>query len=236
MILNSLNFISNQIEYCLILVHSFNSNEFSLPPLLFHSLTKKKTENRKHNTNTDTSSKGTRRRKKKKPKMGGNGSKQEQTNTADDERLKAARIAMEKVNKYISEKGMKGGLAFINLSMQGIVVLPDKLLEHKETLSQLDLSLNRIENLDVLQSLNNIKALNLAQNNLTSVPDQIFSHKGIQSLTLSGNRIPEISDNFQGLESLLNLDMRDNQISVFNPILKLCGSLNILNLSFNAVH
>lgn len=168
--------------------------------------------------------------------MGGNPSKQEQTSVADDERVKAARIAMEKVNKYISEKALKGGLAFINLSMQGIVVLPDKLLEHKETLSQLDLSLNRVENLDVLQSLNNLKVLNLAQNNLASVPDQIFSHKDIQSLTLSGNRITEVSDSFKGLEGLLNLDMRDNQIGVFNPILKLCGSLNVLNLSFNAVH
>lgn len=168
--------------------------------------------------------------------MGGNASKQEQTSVADDnERLKAARIAMEKVNKYISEKSQKGGLTFINLSMQGIAVLPNKLLEHKETLSQLDLSMNRVENLDSLQELENLKFLNLSQNNLGCTPSQVFSRKAIQSLVLSGNKITEISEDFQFLENLLKLDMKDNHISLFNPILKLCTSLNVLNLSFNYV-
>lgn len=178
----------------------------------------------------------TTEKKEREKAMGGNASKQEQTSVADDnERLKAARIAMEKVNKYISEKSQKGGLTFINLSMQGIAVLPNKLLEHKETLSQLDLSMNRVENLDSLQELENLKFLNLSQNNLGCTPSQVFSRKAIQSLVLSGNKITEISEDFQFLENLLKLDMKDNHISLFNPILKLCTSLNVLNLSFNYV-
>ena len=167
--------------------------------------------------------------------MGGNGSKQDQTNVPDEEKLRAAQIAIGKVNKYIAEKSGKGGLTAISLSMQGITTLPEKLLEHKDSLHQLDMSINHIEAFDALQALEHLKLMNLAQNGLRSIPSQVFSLKELQSLVASGNKIAEISDGFQELEGLSNLDMRDNKIAVFSPVLRFCKALSFLNLSFNSV-
>lgn len=101
----------------------------------------------------------------------------------------------------------------LDLSEQQLKTLPEELyrLDH---LRSLDLSYNKLAALDDFDfsHFKNLQALNLFDNQLTTIPSSIFSVYHIQSLNLGNNQIAEIPVEIQQLKHLEDLKLHHNAV------------------------
>ncbi len=108
---------------------------------------------------------------------------------------------------------------------------------HQSTSLELEgCGLNEIPNQNILSFFPFLKVLNLAKNNISKVPEDIFiSLVNLETLWLDHNQIRELPENaFNGLINLKKLDLSYNQIrhkheNAFNSL----ANLEILNLNYN---
>lgn len=82
-----------------------------------------------------------------------------------------------------------------------------------------------------LQSLPHLYILHLGSTNLTSLPDTMFTGMKVETLYLNGNKLTQVPNLTPLSESLLNLNLDNNQIGELNknsfPNLKYLTNLNI---------
>lgn len=107
-----------------------------------------------------------------------------------------------------------------------------------DTLLELDLSRNRIENIDAdsFARLGNLVELNLSLNKLDYLPDSVFRPlKHVEKLSLAQNRIDEIdAAHLHGLVGLRELDLSRNKLNVIKPeLLRGLRNMRVLSLSGN---
>ncbi len=79
----------------------------------------------------------------------------------------------------------------------------------------------------------NLKALNLAQNFLTSLPASLSNLPLLDFLNLSGNDLQKLPVNFGNLKSLTNLDLSENKFYDLPKSISLLQKLNRIVLSTN---
>ncbi|GAB7365075.1 hypothetical protein MBLNU230_g5856t1 [Neophaeotheca triangularis] len=87
-------------------------------------------------------------------------------------------------------------------------------------LNMLDISNNRLEQLDhaELYNLKGLLSLKLSNNRLTSVPSYFSQYYSLRSLNLSSNSLTEFPNALRGLTTLVDLDVSFNTISKLDSI------------------
>jgi Leucine-rich repeat (LRR) protein len=116
----------------------------------------------------------------------------------------------------------------------------DKLLAQLESVdantTRLDLKSRGIHVLpDEIQTLKQLKWLNLPSNHLESLPDAIGELANLATLRLQGNKLSAIPASFAQLSQLITLDLSKNQFKQFSAVLTALPQLTELNLQYNLV-
>jgi len=125
----------------------------------------------------------------------------------------------------------------IDFSKNLLSEFPEKILEYKDTLSELNLSQNKIISLpNTFGSLSKIAFLDLSNNMFTSLPDEIGGLPHLLQIVLSFNRFSTIPQPIFELKSLQTLLIANNQISNIDVdgLLKV-KTLHTLDLSNNNI-
>lgn len=87
-----------------------------------------------------------------------------------------------------------------------------------------------------LDTLSNLKELDLSQNQLPRIPEVLFSLYNLMRLNLSDNQITELSPNFELLTNLESLNLSRNQIAALPPAICKLSSLRRLYLNDNKLN
>lgn len=124
----------------------------------------------------------------------------------------------------------------INLSGRNIKELPQGLLHHKETLEGLILSRNDAPKVALIADFQKLKRLDLSQCNLTTIENEVFLLKYLESLDANHNQIVVINDLISNLHYLTEFNGSNNQITMITPWIGHAISLRTLNLSYNVVN
>lgn len=114
----------------------------------------------------------------------------------------------------INDEGRVVSLILNNLDYSIMTDFPQEIvaLEKLERL-QISTGYNLANLANNLSELKNLTYLNLKDNNLRSIPEELFKIESLKELILSGNLIEVISDSIRKLENLNNLDLSYNSIS-----------------------
>lgn len=88
---------------------------------------------------------------------------------------------------------------------------------------------------DLIIPSKHISKLDLSNQNLISIPIEIFSLKNLKSLNLSNNKISEIPPEIIKLKRLEKLDVSNNRISNFYAKICQLPKLKVLNLNNNSI-
>lgn len=110
-----------------------------------------------------------------------------------------------------SLKGLEHASNLQGLNAQGNNIVDISALKNLFNVYYLDLSNNHIESFDSLVGLTNLRFLYLDNNHIFSVPNNLNSIPNLENLTLSYNKLTDIS-NLKGLNDLTYLDLSYNNI------------------------
>lgn len=102
---------------------------------------------------------------------------------------------------------------------------------HLTNLQYIDVSNNELKSLSALRSLVHLRDIKADNNKITSISDLIF-HDGIQRLRARGNLIEELDFEGTTMHHLVDLDLKNNQITTAQHIEALTN-LSSLNLEHN---
>lgn len=98
----------------------------------------------------------------------------------------------------------------------------------------LDLSNQQITSLpDGIGQLQDLKELDLKNNNLESLPDSIGNCKGLKSLFLQNNKLKKLPDGIGQLQNLKKLDLKKNNLKSLPELLSNCKNLRVITLAEN---
>lgn len=121
----------------------------------------------------------------------------------------------------------------LDLSYNKIKNLEGHVAEFKE-LRYLDLSNNKIENLSVgFEALQHLEVLNLANNQLTTFPLILTKLPKLKTLNLKGNKLQSLPPEIEHLQSLENLELGFNPLENLPPELAKVQSLKSLSCTNN---
>lgn len=133
-------------------------------------------------------------------------------------------------------KGL-GGVTRLTLSSNGLTDLPDDLFEDMTNLTWLELRSNNIRAIrGAFAPLVNLEFLQLASNELPSLPNGVFSHlRRLRRLHLWQNRFTELhGEAFKGLDKLTELDLGSNAFTTFpEDVFSSLNNLEKINLYNN---
>lgn len=103
-----------------------------------------------------------------------------------------------------------------------------------ETLTNLDLSSNKLSNLspELFEHLKSLETLNLDHNRISSIPATISLLKRLRTLTISNNILSSLPESIGQMESLIELDVHCNNLGELPVAIWKC-SLIALNASSN---
>ena len=110
------------------------------------------------------------------------------------------------------------------------------LLKPLKNTENMDLSYNRIKDLDKITLLKNLTQLNVSHNLIMNIPKEIKELKNLVQLNLSHNIIFEIPTEIGMLEKLILLNLEYNQLKSIPSILGNLSNLDRLNLSHNFIN
>jgi len=104
-------------------------------------------------------------------------------------------------------------------------------------LSHLDLSGNRLTNVDVLRKMKStLNSLNLSDNNISSLDSRLwFTFENLRSLNLSKNKLKMLPDSFVYLLKLSFLNVSENELTCIPYNMGLMISLRTLLIQKNAI-
>ncbi len=123
---------------------------------------------------------------------------------------------------------------FINLSQNQLTKFPESICI--DTLKDLDLSHNKIENLpDKISEMINLESLNLSWNMIQELPRSIGNLRKLQAIELSINNIGGLPDEFCLLENLNEFNMNGYQLDSLPDNFGNLKSLNKLDLNKNEI-
>ncbi len=112
----------------------------------------------------------------------------------------------------------------------------DTALEHAknpEVVTKLDLANSDLTNFKEIARFTELKALNLRANQLTQIPEEIFTLQNLRDITLTDNLISRVPQSIKKLKNLESLALNSNKFAAFpHEILEL-PNLKILYLSDN---
>jgi Leucine-rich repeat (LRR) protein len=172
------------------------------------------------------------------------------TSTRTDFPLKELRAQYEKypslkADLYIVDKNYRAipAEAFVNLTFNRLSLVGCKTSVNADAFKgslgviDLDLSDNKIENLEFLKYLVNLKIARLQNNMITEIRNQTFvTVSQLQKLYLFANQIRSIEPgSFRSLHALAHLDLSYNKIQVFNEHVSGLAKLKYLYLHFNLI-
>lgn len=103
--------------------------------------------------------------------------------------------------------------------------------QHMSSLSELDLSRNRMATLDGagLEAMNGLRNLQVQNNRLASLPSRFSEMRALKFLNISNNNLDTIPNVLPEIKSLVELDLSFNTISVVPP--ELGGLINLERLT-----
>lgn len=119
-------------------------------------------------------------------------------------------ISLKAAGNNISDISMLEGLTVDGLDLSNNNISDISALKNL-TVHYLDLSSNNIQSFDSLAGANNLAFLYLDNNNISSIPNNPGNLLGLANLTLSGNKLTDIS-NLKGFDYLTYLDLSYNNI------------------------
>ena len=133
----------------------------------------------------------------------------------------------------IIEKAGRSRLTKLNLSLEGLTVLPPQ-IKQLHNLTKLDLGGNQLTYLPPeIGQLTNLTSLDLGGNQLTSLPPQIGQLRKLNDLDLSGNQLTSLPPQIGQLSNLLSLKLRSNQLTSLPTEIGRLTSLRKLDLIDN---
>lgn len=145
--------------------------------------------------------------------------------------LKSLDLSMNSISD-ITQIQQLHNLESVNFYRNNIISIPD--LSRLRNLMSIDLGRNKIASLDysVLSNCNYLDELTLYENEISEIPhlDNVL----LRSISLNGNRIKALPDNFFYLPMLSILNLSSNAIDHLKP-LSCCIMLQFLDLSFNNI-
>ena len=99
----------------------------------------------------------------------------------------------------------------------------------------LELSYNRIKNLDDISHLNKLKSLSLVGSGLASIPENIFTLRNVEELCLSHNTISRLDPSIQNLIRLKILELSHNNLEELPADIGNCTEIIILRCENNHI-
>ena len=120
----------------------------------------------------------------------------------------------ESVTKEVKEKSAVNSSTVLNLSGQGLTKTPSDVFD-KTSIQELDLSANKLTgSLQAeVRHLQNLKILDLSNNQFTGVPAEIGQLKNLEILNLSNNKITGLPYELGNLTNLKILNLKGNDYS-----------------------
>lgn len=163
-------------------------------------------------------------------------------------------------DSLIIAKNYADTLKSINLSGFGLTTIPINLTDFS-SLTKIDLSHNKLEQLNGLEQLknlrvlildhnpqlkgsslnntlpgiNNLKVLSIQYSNLLFVPYAVYNQIGLEELNLSGNDIDAISSEIGKLKLLRSLYLDNNNIEFIDNGVQHLRKLEVLSISSNPI-
>lgn len=131
-----------------------------------------------------------------------------------------------------------GSLRLLDLADNYLSSFPGvALTRHAATLTYLDISSNRIKQLNEDLAFPNLEWLNLSRNEISNLPSGTFGMKRLKYLNLGVNSLRAIEDDaFEGLDSLETLVLTDNNILLIPASsLSRLPRLTSIRLDFNRI-
>lgn len=133
------------------------------------------------------------------------------------------------------EEAKETGATELNLSGQGINMLPFKLFQ-LTNLTMLDLWDNRLTSLSPsIAQLTNLTALRLSRNRLTELPPEFFQLTNLTSLVLSRNKLTHLPSELFQLTDLTMLNLGSNKLTSLPPEIVQLKNLTKLYLYGNQI-
>ena len=127
-------------------------------------------------------------------------------------------------------------------SVQQVINVPPEALEalwaavsSLNTLEKLTMDRDHLRDLKDLGKLLSLKTLSLANNKLTSLPDDLNRIRGLKQMILSGNQLRDLHHAVGDLELLEKLDLRQNQIKFLPASISRLRNLKQLDASENLI-
>ncbi|KAJ8984995.1 hypothetical protein NQ317_016906 [Molorchus minor] len=122
------------------------------------------------------------------------------------------------VPEEVFEEAKEAKVTVVDLCKNNFTQVPSRLLKVGDYLTELNLSINRLEELpEFITELKKLKFLDVSKNLLTGLPDSFDSMVSLRELILSNNkltRIPKCIFGMVGLEILLLNDNSINEIDI----------------------
>lgn len=101
----------------------------------------------------------------------------------------------------------------LDLDRNAIETIPNA-IEKLKFLEVLSIADNKLEGFEPLTKLTSLKSLNLADNNIASMPDSIGNLKHLGHLALTGNRLKTLPESIGELKSLRTFYLKDNELEI----------------------
>ena len=126
-------------------------------------------------------------------------------------------------------------LAYLNLSGNKIVILPKEFVKCTK-LKKLCLSNNSIKNLETICKIKGLEKLSLVSNQISVIPDNIYSMENLESLDLSKNNIFCIPEELNKCKKLKFLYLNKNKIDrIPIKLFSMLCNLDLLDIRENPI-
>ncbi|KAL2090100.1 hypothetical protein ACEWY4_014788 [Coilia grayii] len=128
-----------------------------------------------------------------------------------------------------------GPVASVNFSKNQLTAVPPRLVELKDTLSDVNLGFNKLTSIPLeFCMLKHLSYIDLRNNFLTELPSELEGLAKLRSIILSFNRFKTFPDVLYKIPALETILISNNQVNAIDPVrLKMLDKLSTLDLQNN---